>query len=659
MCGITGILNFKGRDQISESRLIEMRDSLWHRGPDGAGLMIEGQIGLAHRRLSIIDIEGGHQPMSSQDRKLWITYNGELYNYRELRSQLQGQGYQFQTNSDTEVILRAYEHFGESCVNQLRGMFAFAIWDCRENGREKFFMARDRLGIKPLYFATTTSELLFGSEIKAILAGNSIKAALNPNVLPDYLASGYVAGNETFFDGIEKLAPGHSLSWSAETGLTIQRYWQLPATNEDFSLSTGDCIDMVREGLKDAVRSHLVSDVPVGLFLSGGIDSSVLAALMAPMVDEPIHTFSIGFSEAAANELDYAQLSADSIGSRHKDVLVTPEQFFEALPKLIWHEDEPIAFESSVPLHILSRLTTENDVKVVMTGEGADELFIGYGYRYRVTALNNRLGNIYQGMLPERLRHAVSNMVPGLPKPIRRYAERTFLARKIEPRELFFENFANFQRMMRQELMLDKALLANRDPFKVGLDCYNAAGKEPLQCMSHADMQTYLVELLMKQDQMSMSASLESRVPFLDHHLVEQVAAIPGHLKLRNRQTKFLLRQAVKDIIPKQILTRSKMGFPVPTGAWFKGPFWPVIEEFVLGPRAQSRGYFSKPYMDQLAYEHRNGTANHGGRLWMLVNVEMWHRLFVDGDDQATIFDGAVSACLAKGLRTGPDSVAA
>lgn len=633
MCGIAGIVKFDARDEVSEGRLRNMRDSLIHRGPDEAGLMINGAAGFAHRRLSIIDIGGGHQPMTNRDRSNWITFNGEIYNYRALRTELQARGSRFATESDTEVVLCAYEAFGEDCVLHFEGMFAFAIWDAN---RERLFMARDRLGIKPFYYRISGTEILFASEIKAILAASEAPS-LNRAILPEFLASRYVAGNETFFENIHKLQPGCRLTWSRLQGFRGDCYWQPPVATNDTSFSRKDYVEQVRAGLKDAVRSHLVSDVPVGLFLSGGLDSSALAGLMAPMVDGPIHTFSVGFNEAAANELHYARLSAAAIGAHHREVVVSPEQYFAALPQMIWHEDEPIAFTSSVPLYILSRLAQQH-VKVVLTGEGADELFLGYDYRYRVTALNQKLGAIYNDLLPEGARHGIAGLVPSLPRSLRRYAERTFLALGTNPRALFCENFSVFRGRERQRILLDQDLLCDRDPHADRMRHYHAAGIEPLHCMSRADLKTYLVELLMKQDQMSMAASIESRVPYLDHRLVELVSRIPARFKMRGWQTKALLRDAVRDVVPRAIMTRKKMGFPVPVNAWLRGQYWPLVEDFVLGDRACARGHFNRSELMRLTQEHRSGTADHGERLWLLINLEMWQRIFIEGEMPSAIY---------------------
>src|SRR5437660_9126900 len=429
MCGIVGIVNLDPREPVDETLLKRMRDVLRHRGPDGEGLWIEGPVGLGHRRLAIVDVAGGHQPLANEDESVWIVYNGEIYNHAALRPGLEQRGHCYRTRSDTETILHLYEEEGERCVERLQGMFAFALWD-RKRGR--LLLARDRLGIKPLYYAWTDHELVFASEIKAILAGGSVRPALNEAIVPEFLATGFVAGEETFFRGVRKLLPGRTLSWSCADGPRQRRYWRLPITTDNGAPGTlEDCGRDVRTRLAEAVRSHLMSDVPLGLFLSGGIDSSGLAALMAPMVKEPIRTFAVSVTDPDANELAYARLAARSVGAEHREVIVSPAEFFEALPRLVWHEDEPIAFPASIPLHFVSRLASQH-VKVVLTGEGADELFLGYN-RYRVTAWNDRLGRAYSALVPVTLRALVQRGLRHLPQRAARYTQRTFLTREPGP----------------------------------------------------------------------------------------------------------------------------------------------------------------------------------------------------------------------------------
>src|SRR5256712_4784159 len=631
MCGIAGIVKLDPEDVVEEARLVRMRDALRHRGPDDAGLWVDGPVGLGVRRLSIVDVVGGHQPMSNEDEAVWIVLNGEIYNHATLRPRLETLGHRYRTRSDTETILHLYEEDGDRGVERLSGMFAFAIWDRR---RQHLLLARDRLGIKPLYYAVTDEELLFASEIKAILAAGTIQPTLNEAVIPEFLAARFVAGEETFFQGIRKLLPGRTLTWSPGERLRIDRYWRLPAELDGGVRSISEQARQLRTRLEAAVRSHLMSDVPLGLFLSGGLDSSGLAALMAPMMAEPIRTFAVGFSDPDANELAYARLAAQSVGAEHREVIVSPGEFFDILPRLIWHEDEPIAFTSSVPLYFVSRLAQDH-VKVVLTGEGADELFLGYSW-YRTTAWNERLGGAYRALVPLPLRERGPPNLPSLPVPMRRYARRSFLALEPGARGLFYENFAVFADALRDQLFVP-GFLNGRDPYAEALRCYAEAPGGILEPMSHADLQTYLVELLMKQDQMSLAASVESRVPFLDHEFVEYVAAMPARFKVRGWRTKVVLREALRGLVPDPILTRRKMGFPVPVGRWLRGPLWGVVEEFVLSPRALARGFFQPAVLGRLAEEHREGAWDQGDRLWLLANLEIWQRIFLDGEDPAAV----------------------
>jgi asparagine synthase (glutamine-hydrolysing) len=621
MCGIAGIVALDPRERVEARRMARVRDVLRHRGPDGEGLYVDGPVALAHRRLAIVDVAGGQQPMANEDGRIWIVFNGEIYNHAELRPGLEARGHRYRTRSDTETILHLYEEEGEACVERLQGMFAFAIWD---GARGRLLLARDRLGIKPLYYAVSERELVFASEIKALLAAG-VPARLRHELLPEFLANRYVSGEDTLFAGVRRLSPGHTLSWSRGAAPCRRAYWRIPEPREDAHASADD----LRQRLRASVRSHLMSDVPLGLFLSGGIDSAGLLGLMAPLVREPVRTFAVGFDEPEANELGFARLAAQRAGAEHREVVVPPEQFWAALPRLVWHEDEPIAFPSSVPLYFVSRLAAEH-VKVVLTGEGADELFLGYN-RYRVAAWNERLGRPYWSLAPAPVRRRMAALVDALPSNVRRYAARSFLALDPGPRALFFENFSVFDQARLRRLVADPELAA-RDPHAMGLACYGAAAGGALDRMSRADLQTYLVRLLMKQDQMSMAASIESRVPYLDHLLVEHVAGLPGRLKLRGLTTKAILRDALDGLVPPRILTRRKMGFPVPVGRWLRGPFWPLVEELVLGPRALGRGLFEPAGLRRLAAEHRAGFADHADRLWLLLNLEVWQRVFVDGE---------------------------
>jgi len=635
MCGIVGILALDPREHVDPERLRRMRDALRHRGPDGEGLHLDGPVGLGHRRLAIVDVEGGRQPMANEDGTAWITFNGEIYNHAALRPGLLARGHVYRTRSDTETILHLYEEEGDRCVERLSGMFAFAVWD---GGRRRLLLARDRLGIKPLYYALTRRELLFASEIKAILAAG-FPPELDETVVPEYLANRFVAGERTFFRGVRQLLPGRTLTWSPGEGFRGRRYWTLPERALDRAASPEDSAEDLRGRLQESVRSHLMSDVPLGIFLSGGIDSSGLLALMAPQVTEPVRTFAVGFAEREADELAYARLAARAANAVHREVVVSPGDFFRELPRLVWHEDEPIAFPSSVPLYFVSRLARDH-VKVVLTGEGADELFLGYN-RYRLTAWNQWLGRPYWSLVPSGARRRVAGLARSLPLALRRYAERSFLALDPVPRSLFCENFAVFSDSHRQRVLGEPGLPGTLDPYRETLRYYEESGGGVLDRMSRADLQTYLVRLLMKQDRMSMAASIESRVPFLDHELVEHVVALPGRFKLRGLTTKAVLRDAFRPLVPRPILNRPKMGFPVPVGRWLRGPFWPVVQEFVLGPRALGRALLDGAFVKELAEEHRTGRAFHGDRLWLLVNLEIWNRVFVDGEEAGAVMRAA------------------
>ena len=627
MCGIAGIVRFDPREIVDEARLKRMRDVLRHRGPDGEGLWIDGPVGLAHRRLSIVDVAGGHQPMSNEDDAIWITYNGEIYNHATLRPGLETAGHRYRTRSDTETILHLYEEEGERCVERLQGMFAFALWD---RTRESLLLARDRLGIKPLYYAVTDQELLFGSEIKAILAARQGKPQLNVTALPEFLATRFLAGEETFFEGIRKLPPGHTLTWSRAGGPRRRRYWQLPVETDSSPAGFQERSQDLAGRLEATVRSHLMSDVPLGLFLSGGLDSTGLAALMAPMAADRILTFAVGFDDAASNELPYARLAARAVGAQHHELVVTPDDFLGALPRLIWHEDEPIAFPSSIALHFVSRLARPH-VKVVLTGEGADELFMGYAW-YRLTAWNERLGGPYWRMAPRGLRKGIQRAIPRLPQRLRRYAGRSFLALDPGVRAVFYENFAVFPDALRRSLLLDQGLMDSVDPYQEQMRVFEDTPGSTVHRMSHADLQTYLVELLMKQDQMSMAASIESRVPFLDHELVEHVVRTPDRFKVRGLTTKAVLREALRDRVPREILHRRKLGFPVPFGRWAREQFAASIRSTIVGPRALARGLFEGSALKRLVAEHESGAANHADRLWLLLNLELWQRVYLDGE---------------------------
>jgi asparagine synthase (glutamine-hydrolysing) len=614
-----------------------MRDVLTHRGPDAAGVFVEEGIALGHRRLSIVDVAHGQQPMASDNGALQLVYNGEIYNHPALSAELQAAGVKYRTHCDTETVLRLFETEREQTPLRLRGMFAFAVWD---RTRRELFLARDRLGVKPLYYAVTADgSLYFGSEIKAIFAAGVVKPSLNIDVLPDYLANHAPSGEHTMFAGIKRLLPGHTLRWR-DGAIRIERYWDLNMSRAD-SLDPRGEREMVyeyRERLREAVRLRLMADVPLGSFLSGGIDSAAITGLMSDLVGEGVKTFSVAFAEREANEFEYARLIATRFKTDHHEVIVTPNEFFSELPRLVWHEDEPIAHPSSVPLYFVSRLAAQH-VKVVLTGEGSDETLAGYG-RYRTTIYNLALGRGWERMGGARLRGATRTAIDTLPASmrLRRRLSRTFLYLPADLPTLYFDNFAVFSRARQQSIFSPELhdRLSAVDPYAALQEYIQSGdGVSLLNQLLYADTKTYLHELLMKQDQMSMAASIESRVPFLDHPLMEFAAQLPDSMKLHGLTTKYVLRKSMTGFLPDKILSRSKMGFPVPIGRWFRGPFRHLVEEYVLGQRASARELFDPTYLRQLVAQHERGEGGHDERLWSLMNMEIWQRIFLDSESVA------------------------
>ncbi|MGI9106255.1 MAG: asparagine synthase (glutamine-hydrolyzing) [Pyrinomonadaceae bacterium] len=639
MCGINGMA--LGRAGQVDARVLErMRDVIAHRGPDDYGIFVDKNIGLGHRRLSIVDVAAGHQPMTNEDGRLRIVYNGEIYNHADFRAGLEAKGHVYHTHCDTETILHLYEEEGARCVERLRGMFAFAIWD---EAKRELFIARDRLGVKPLYYVhNSDGSLYFASEIKSLLAARAVRPEVNFPLLPDYLANHATSAEETLFCGVKRLLPGHTLLWR-DGKISVNKYWDLHFNDDEAGSAAPrrdeDYIAEWTSLFETAVRLRLMADVPLGMFLSGGIDSSAIAAVMSRMLGEPVKTFSVAFAEREANELAYARIVAAAYKTDHHEVVVSPEEFFAALPKLVWHEDEPLAHPSSVALYFVSQLAARH-VKVVLTGEGSDEMLAGYD-RYRKTIYNLRLGAGYETMTGAGMRRMIARRIESLParSKVRQKLARTFLCLPSKIEDIYFDNFAVFSRRMQAELLTPEARerIGSGDPYADARRYLAETDADTLlNRLLYADTKTYLHELLMKQDQMSMAASIESRVPFLDHKLVEFSARLPEALKLRGLTTKYILRQSMKNDLPPEILSRRKMGFPVPVGAWFRGRFSSVIDEYVLGERALSRGLFEEKFVRRLVAAHTRGAENHDERLWALVNFEMWQRQFIDGEEAET-----------------------
>lgn len=631
MCGIAGFATV--RPEIDKPGILDrMTGAIRHRGPDDSGFYRGEHASLGHRRLSIVDLALGHQPLSNETGDVWIVFNGEVFNHADLRPELERAGHRYATRSDTETIVHAYEQYGPAAVERLRGMFAFAIWDAK---RKTLFCARDRLGKKPLYYYWNGRLFAFASEIKALFAHPAITPRFNRRVLPEYLAFGYVSSEETLFSGIRKLMPGHHLSLRLDeirAEPEIHRYWEIPPFEqlpEDRGRSDESWIAECRSRIEEGVRTRLMSDVPLGMFLSGGVDSSTIAALIKRMVSGPVKTFAVGYREEQYSELKYARQVAETIGTEHYEVTLGMDEFFTELPKLIWHEDEPITWPSSVSLYFVSKLASEQ-VKVVLTGEGSDELFAGYE-RYRHYLWNERWLKRYRAV-PAFARRAIRSAInewPFIPGDIRRKVGHTFLGRGEEIESLYLDNFYSAF----PEAELSKLLKHDGDSQYSGyLRHWNARPEaSDLSRLLYADQRTYLVELLMKQDQMSMACSIESRVPFLDHPLVEFAARVPERLKLANGEGKYIVKKAAEGLVPHDILYRKKMGFPTPIRQWLRAEAANGILEGLLERDGFVAEYLHPEPVAKLMECHRGGTLDATDRLWRLLNLQIWGDLYFTG----------------------------
>jgi len=638
MCGICGIITCDRNELIDKQIIKKMTDTLKHRGPDDSGIYIstvcEGNIqaGLGHRRLSIIDLAGGHQPMANEDETIWISYNGEIYNHAELRKTLEKCRHKYRTVSDTETIIHLYEEYGEDCVHKLRGMFAFAIWD---DINKKLFIARDRLGIKPLYYYAKDGLFIFASEIKGILASGMVPINMNISSLPEYFTFGYISNQETMFKEIQKLLPGHTLMWEKDD-IRIQQYWDMKFVDDGNYKEDAYYYQRFIELFEESVQMRLMSDVPLGVFLSGGLDSSSIAAVMAKYVSEPIKTFSVGFEQQYYSEFDYAREVAQHIGAEHYEVVLKPNDFFDSLPKLIWHEDEPIKAPPSVALYYVAKLAREN-VKVVLTGEGSDELFAGYDDRYWVTLWNRKLAHYFGFLVPDIIRKwIIRPNLWKLPIPLKfkKVLSHTFLYHSLEPQQILFDNFYSIFTRDMQELLFSPEMqsrIDGVDPYKSSMNYLNSTNAPDfLNQMLYMDVKTYLLELLMKQDQMSMATSIESRVPFLNHELVEFAANVPPHLKLNGRIGKYIVKKMMQDMLPPRIIERKKMGFPVPMETWLKTDFDDYARSILLDQTTKERGYFNVEYVEKLLKEHTEGEKDNHSQIWSILNFELWNRIFFD-----------------------------
>jgi asparagine synthase (glutamine-hydrolysing) len=623
MCGLSGIYNFKTLEPVSQSLLKAMTDTLVHRGPDDEGFYISNEVGLGHRRLSIIDLATGHQPMTNEDGTVWVVFNGEIYNFTELHQWLEAKGHRFKTRSDTEVIVHLYEERGEECFRELRGMFAVAIWDQR---KKKLILARDRVGKKPLFYYHDGSKVLFGSEIKAILQVPGIYRNIDIEALSDYFSFLYVPAPKSIFKNIRKILPGHYLVVSAN-GLRETKYWDLSFAETD-DLSEEKWCDKLLETLQEAVRIRLMSDVPLGAFLSGGVDSSSVVAIMQGAINGPVITSSIGFEEKDFNELPYARSVASQFGTDHHEQIVRPDAV-GAVEKLAWHYDEPFADSSAVPTYYVSKTAREH-VTVALSGDGGDENFAGYRRYYF-----DRRENVIRSWLPAGFREPVFGALASLypkadwaPRIFRGKATFQNLARC--PVEAYFRSVAACQPELKSDLFHGdiKRQLGNYDSLNVLRHYYEKADTDDLLSrIQYVDIKTYLTDdILAKVDRASMAVSLEVRAPILDHKFMELAARIPSSLKLRGVEGKYIFKRALACCLPNSVLYRKKMGFAVPLAEWFRGELKEIASEMILGGRSDD--LLKQNTVERLWVEHQRGFRDRSTELWTLLMFRLWQRKF-------------------------------
>jgi len=654
MCGIAGIFNYRSGllRPVDGDVLRRMCGLMKHRGPDDEGYYLsrDSSVGLGMRRLAIIDLSTGRQPIHNEDESIWLVLNGEIYNFKELRKELESRGHRFYTNTDTETIVHLYEDYGTGCVGKLRGMFAFALWDERE---KKLFIARDRIGKKPLYYTTLKNgSFIFASEIKALLpALSSEKPDISYRAIDLYLTYQYIPSPYTIFEGVNSLAPAHTLVVSREhPDVKTERYWDVDFRRKTKDMSFGDACRKTREILQEATELRMVADVPLGAFLSGGHDSSIVVGLMSRISTRPVKTFSIGFEEEDFSELPYARLAAKHFGTEHNEFVVRPN-FIELLPGIVRHYGQPFADSSALPSYVVSR-ETRRYVTVALNGDGGDETFGGY-LRYKAMKGSLYLSWIFS-LLGRDITRWISELIPHTEttrgRNIFRYISRAVsaLAEPPEMRHIYWHCIFNAEARrglytsgMKDNLI--KVYLSDKTQCELTALSYNYlkdifcradAAPDILDREFYTDIMTYLPEcLLVKMDIASMANSLEARSPFLDHKVIEFSASLPSSWKIRGLNTKYILKKTFKDFLPPEIINRPKQGFGIPVGKWFRTSWKNYFREVVISPRAVQRGYFDKGYLEKIFNEHVSGVRDHGYRMWSLLVLELWHRIYIDGGE--------------------------
>jgi asparagine synthase (glutamine-hydrolysing) len=629
MCGICGTLIFDRAATVAPSLLKQMGDTISHRGPDDEGYYVSGQVGLGFRRLSVIDLNTGHQPLSNEDGTVWIVFNGEIYNYRELRALLLRKGHVFKTRTDTEVIIHLYEELGPACLEKLRGMFGFAIWDLNA---KTLLLARDRVGIKPLYYHLTDTSLVFASEVKAILADPSVERQIAPELIDRFLTFLYMPGEETLLKGIRKLPPGHYLSVKNGKAV-IRQYWDLQFTaplQEKTSEQTGA---ELRSLLSETVDLHMISDVPIGVLLSGGVDSTGVLSLAVQQTNQKVSTFTVGFSgRDIADERPYARLAAEKFNTQHHEMTITARDFASFLPRYVWHMEEPVCEPPAIALYYISQLARKH-VTVLLSGEGGDEAFAGYeNYRNLVwlerlkrggSVLNNALAG---GMSLVNSLFAHSQFAKYGPLMNDRFPDY-YYSRTSNPYRTTGNGLAT---LYSAEFV--KAFDRERSLEPVRILQAHVRGQDVLNSMLYIDTKTWLPDdLLIKADKMTMANSIELRVPLLDHRVLEFAASLPSRRKLRGCKTKVILKEALSKTIPNEISNRKKVGFPVPYASWIRNDLKDVVLDVLTDSKTISRGYFRKDAVENLIQANANG-ADYSKEIFSLLSLELWHRVFLENE---------------------------
>ena len=622
MCGIAGLV-LRADEKADEQDVHRMCQTIVHRGPDDEGIYTQGPVGLGMRRLSIIDLAGGRQPIHNEDKTVWVVFNGEIYNFPELRRELEARGHRFYTHSDTEVIVHLYEEMGSDCVQKLRGMFAIALYD---TNRKVLLLARDRLGKKPLHYAVHQGQLLFGSEIKTILAIRPELTELSGEGLLQYFYFSYVTDPHTVFEKIHKLPPGHLLEWHAGE-LKIRRYWDLPSYGTRAAISEEQCLEELEQQLAEAVRIRLISDVPLGALLSGGVDSSIVVALMARASSKPIKTFSIGFKAERFNEAEYARAVAKQFGTDHTELFVDPD-LTETLTHLSTMLEEPFGDSSMLPTYYVSRMARKY-VTVALSGDGGDELFAGYD-RYLI-AMDRQKFNLLPSWMGRAYRAAIHDLIPaGM------YGKNMAWNASLTARDRYLDDVSFFPVLHRERGLFTADFLnfAKRlpDPLQAWQTMYEEApARDPLGRLLYLDTKTYLAgDILTKVDRMSMATSLEVRVPMLDHQFVEWATALPIEWKFQKRKQKFILKKLAERLgIPHALLHRPKQGFQLPLVDWMRSEAKDDFLQILLEPRSLQRGYFKPSAVRSLVDEHLRGRRDRSSLLWRMLVLELWHRNFL------------------------------